>query len=100
MDTLVSDLRLAVRMLLKAPAFTTVSLLALALGIGANSVMFGVASTVLLRPLAYPDPQRLVWVQTVQQDTHTPIGNSPPDFTASERKRGVSRGSRRCTGAR
>src|SRR5919201_1243576 len=79
MDTLVSDLRLGIRMLLKAPAFTVVSLLALALGIGANSVMFSVASTVLLRPLAYRDPQRLVWVQTMQ-DKRTPIGNSPPDF--------------------
>ncbi|MFL5310895.1 MAG: ABC transporter permease [Myxococcales bacterium] len=80
METLLADLRLGMRMLLKAPAFTAVSLLALALGIGANSVMFSVASTVLLRPLAYRDAGQLMWVQTVQQDTKTPINNSPPDF--------------------
>src|SRR5712692_3415626 len=80
METLLADLRLGLRMLLKAPAFTAVSLLALALGIGANTVMFSVANTVLLRPLAYRDARELMRVQTVQQDTRTRIGNSPPDF--------------------
>jgi putative ABC transport system permease protein len=80
MEMLFADLRLAVRTLLKAPAFTAVSLAALALGIGANTVMFGVVNTVLLRPLAYRDPQRLVRIDTVQHDTNAPIGNSPPDF--------------------
>jgi len=80
METLLADLRLGLRMLVKAPAFTAVSLLALALGIGANTVMFSVANTVLLRPLAYRDSRELMRVQTVQQDTRTPIGNSPPDF--------------------
>src|SRR6266852_3664121 len=80
METLLADLRLGLRTLLKAPAFTAVSLLALALGIGANTVMFSVANTVLLRPLAYRDARELMRVQTVQQDTRTPIGNSPPDF--------------------
>src|SRR5713101_4540781 len=67
METLLADLRLGLRMLLKAPAFTAVSLLALALGIGANTVMFSVANTVLLRPLAYRDARELMRVQTVQQ---------------------------------
>ena len=88
METLFRDLRLALRTLLKAPAFTAVSLVALALGIGANSVMFSVVNTVLLRPLAYRDPQGLMRIQTVQQDTNTAIGNSPPDFY---RLRGESR---------
>src|SRR6185437_51278 len=66
--------------LLKAPAFTAVSVLALALGIGANSVMFSVASTVLLRPLAYPGGERLMWIETTQHDTGTSIPSSPPDF--------------------
>src|SRR3954466_9208949 len=80
MEILLSDLRLAMRMLLKAPAFTAVSVLALALGIGANSVMFSVAATVLFRPLAYPDANRIMWIQTVQRDTGSEISTSPPDF--------------------
>src|SRR5712664_1074888 len=80
METFFADLRLGLRMLVKAPGFTAVSLLALALGIGANTVMFSVANTVLLRPLAYRDAGQLIRVQTVQLDTRTPIGNSPPDF--------------------
>src|SRR5438105_2058889 len=80
METLLADLRLGLRMLLKAPAFTAVSILALALGIGANSAMFSVAGTVLLRPLAYPDADRLMWIATVERDTHAQFGFSPPDF--------------------
>jgi putative ABC transport system permease protein len=73
-------LRLGMRMLLKAPAFTAVSVLALALGIGANTVMFSVASTVLLQPLSYPDAARIMWIDTVQRDTGSSISSSPPDF--------------------
>ena len=80
METLLSDLRLGMRMLLKAPAFTVVSILALALGIGANSAMFSVAGTVLLRPLAYPEADRLMWIATVERGTHSESGFSPPDF--------------------
>src|SRR5437016_1356483 len=67
MDSFLSDLRLGMRMLLKAPAFTAVSVLALALGIGANAVMFSVAGTVLLRPLAYRDAERLMWIETIER---------------------------------
>src|SRR4051794_39479623 len=80
METLLADLRLAMRMLLKAPAFTAVSVFALALGIGANTVMFSVASTVLLQPLSYPDAARIMWIDTVQRDTGSSIASSPPDF--------------------
>ncbi len=80
METLLADVRLGMRMLLKAPAFTAVSVFALALGIGANTVMFSVASTVLLQPLSYPDASRIMWIDTVQRDTGSSIASSPPDF--------------------
>ncbi len=60
MRTIFADLRFAFRMLMKRPGFTTVAVLALALGIGANTAVFSVIRGVMLRPLPYENPSRLV----------------------------------------
>src|SRR5581483_8689343 len=65
LDTLSRDIRYALRALRHNPLFTTVAVLTIAIGIGANTAVFSVVNSVLLRPLAYPDSGRLVALRQV-----------------------------------
>lgn len=64
-----NDLKFALRQLLKYPGFSAVAVLTLALGIGANTVVFSVARAVLLRPLGFDGEDRLMWIRLVNQTT-------------------------------
>src|SRR5262249_17677001 len=81
-DEVFQDLRFGARMLLKHKGFTAVAALTLTLGIGANTAIFSVMNAVLLRPIPYPDSDRLVMVWATDQETRRrQDSTSFPDFT-------------------
>src|SRR5688500_10911030 len=76
-----NEVRLVLRQLLKAPGFTTVAILTLAIGIGANTAIFTAVNAILLKPLPFPDPDRLLFAESENLQTHERGGSiSPPDF--------------------
>ncbi|MBV8817929.1 MAG: ABC transporter permease, partial [Acidobacteriaceae bacterium] len=77
MDLLLQDARYAIRNLLQSPAFALVAILTLAIGIGANTVLFSVVNGILLNPLPHPDSERLV---AIYQSNHTLADKSPTAY--------------------
>jgi MacB-like periplasmic core domain len=91
LDSLLQDLRYAARMLRKNPAFTAIAVLTLALGIGANTAMFTLADSILLRPLPYRSPHQLVWI-TEESSNGDSTGVSWPNFQDWKRLNAVFSG--------
>jgi putative ABC transport system permease protein len=80
MDSIIRDIRYGLRSLLKRPGFTVIALIALALGIGANTAIFSLVNAVVLQPLPYPDPDRLVWAWGNIRNGGNRASVSPLDF--------------------
>jgi putative ABC transport system permease protein len=81
MSSLFNDLRFGIRMMVRNPVFTLIAVVTLALGIGANTAIFSVVDAVLLRPLPYPDANRLVFLWSTMNLQGVPMsGSALPDY--------------------
>src|SRR5258705_10395134 len=78
MESLIKGIQYSIRGLLKRPGFTAVAVITLALGIGANAAIFSVLYAVLLRPLPYPDADRIVRIN--ETEGQGGMGVAPPNF--------------------
>jgi len=78
MGTLLQDLRYGLRMLTKNPGFTVVAVLAIALGIGANTTIFSCVNALLLRPFSFPNQERLMMVWERVPEAGIPRGSVAP----------------------
>jgi putative ABC transport system permease protein len=80
MDTLWRDMKFSLRMLVKNPGFTLVAVIALALGIGANTAIFSVVNTVLLRPLPFHDPDALIMIREMKLPEFPEFSVAPGNY--------------------
>ena len=81
MESLLRDVRYGCRMLWKNPGYTLIAVLTLALGIGANTAVFSVVNSLLLRPLPYPNSERIAYVWSSNEQAKEEASLSPHNFT-------------------